>query len=167
MLYPLIVFGGIFFWVLVALASVLVFVFEEKGASWLVAVGSLIIFYGLSTPPAITWGWVGAYFLIGALWFLVVFQYRLTKLKRFLNANPQYMKEDENGKKYVEISRYDNREMANIYLNEPSFDRFMNRTFCWPLSMLKIFLGDFVCDLYDRIAEGLKNYKANFLGLTK
>ena len=143
MLHNLIEFGGLLFWIIVCLDVLLILAFldESDSASAGVFAASIAAFYLLSTPPELCWQWICGYFVIGIFWFLAIFRYRIGKLKKFLVKYGFNINEHKSVTYFLDSSSEDNAsKMMNIYEYEPSFARFFDRLFCWPFSILKIFL---------------------------
>jgi len=169
MLYPLIVFGGMWFWIIIALDVLFMLAWlddDDSGGGSAVAFGvSLGAFYALCEAPVLHWQWFAAYFVIGAVWFLAVFRYRIGKLKKFLTKKG-HNKEKQSIHEF--LSDYSgegfNRAMLAIYNREPSYGRFWDRMFCWPLSMLKIIFADLLVDAWDYLVTALNRWKKSFLG---
>ncbi len=168
MIYDVIIFGGLVFWVLFGIATLFMLIFTDSDKE-LPAIStfliSLLVFFGFSQPPSIDWKFFVGYFVVGAAWWFFVFNVRLLKLKTFLQKNPDYIKE---GKIDIPYSSYDNnqstlnREMITIHENEPSFEKFFSRTFCWPLNMLKFLFSDLAVKVYEIVSRGAILYK-NYL----
>ena len=168
MLHELIMFGGIAFWVITSLVVLLLFCSVESSDEaysvyFPISVG---LFYLFSKPPVIDTYLIITYLVIGLVWFLGVFRYKLSIVKKYLKDYPEYIKDG-----LVNLSAYSpnvkdyqrHSIVSEIYLEEPSFPRFFDRFFCWPISMIKMFFGDFMQFVYYSISDGLKNYKNNFL----
>lgn len=162
-------FGGMVFWGLIALATILMMIFTDSDNEYpaiMTFIVSLAIFFGLSQPPIVDWKFFVGYFIVGAAWWFFVFNVRLIKLKNFLSKNPQFI---INGK--VEIpygsnhGYHLNNEMIAIHENEPSYEKFFSRTFCWPVNMVKFFFSDFAVKVYEIVSNFAILYKNKLLGL--
>lgn len=174
MLFELIVFGSITFYVLSAIAIVVMLSFtdsDEDSVAIVAFVISVAVFWGLSKPPEISLGWIAAYFAVGCCWWFFVFNLRLIKLKRFLKENPTFIEDgkvcipDSYSLTGMTIDRKRVEEMKNIDKNEPSFSKFFSRTFCWPLNMLKFFLSDVAEGVWCIVKRYTLMYKQSLLGL--
>ena len=171
MLFDLIMFGGMVFWGLFALSTILMMIFTDSDNEYpaiMTFIVSLAIFFGLSQPPTIDWKFFVGYFIVGAAWWFFVFNVRLIKLKNFLTKNPEYI---EDGKIDIPYSHHDNnkamlnREMIAIHESEPSYEKFFSRTFCWPVNMVKFFFSDFATKVYEIVSNFAILYKNKLLGL--
>ena len=165
MLYNFIEFGGVLFWIIVCLDILMILAFlDEKDSASAVLFGSSIgAFYLLSQPPELKWQWIAGYFVIGIIWFLVIFRFRIGKLKKFITKHG-YNKEEKLETFLRNCAEDKNDYMYNTYNCEPSYSRFFDRVFCWPFSMLKSFFADFISGLWDFICEYLIAWKKSYLG---
>lgn len=184
MLFELVMFGGTVFWVIFGLYILALFSFgEEEGgyrAALLILGGA--IFYGISKPPIISWQWIVSYFAVGLVWWFLIFNVRLAKLRRYIKKNSEFVIdgrlltkvykqvtkiEKGTGREYQdsELIKSMPNEFQQIYNYEPSSTTFFDRTLCWPISMVKFACADMASMIYDQIMDSLVNYKKKFLGL--
>lgn len=157
MFYELIMFGGVLFWALFALLCIFELVWvETDSVGGLGFIIGLALFYAFSQPPIIGWQWIVSYLVIGLVWFFVMFHWNLSKVRKYLKDNPE-MKEKT-------IYGWD-VDIRHIYDTEPSFSNFVDRLFAWPFSMIRVFFGDFIFEVYNQVAKFLVQYKDKYLGL--
>lgn len=184
MLFELVIFGGTVFWVIFGLYIMALFSFGEEEGGYRAALLLLggAIFYAISRPPIISWEWIVSYFVVGLVWWFLIFNVRLAKLRRYLKGNPEFIV----GEKlltqvYKEVTKINSasgleykdsvliktmpNEFVSIYNYEPSPTTFFDRTLCWPISMVKFACADLATMIYDQIVDSLVNYKKKFLGL--
>lgn len=163
MLVDLIMFGGVFFWIVfgVAMIAMLSMTDNQDDGAITVFLISVAAFFALTKPPQIFLDWrlIVAYFGIGIVWWFFVFNIKLLKLKRYL---------DEDSRRVIDgtvNSVYLSREMLAIYDSEPSFEKFFSRCFCWPLNMIKFFFKDFMQEVWRVISNFAVLYKNRLLGV--
>jgi len=171
MLYELVLFGGVFFWCLVAAVLTVVFFNVEDDEDYGGLTGiffpfCVAAFYVFSNPPTISIYWVLTYLLIGVSWFFMMFRYRLGKLRNWMKKYPAGHFLGKDGKISTIKIMDENSKMYYIFRNEPSWGRFIDRLFCWPMSMIKMLVGDVVYDAYKWLEKKLIEYKNNFLNIT-
>ena len=170
MLFEVVVFGGFVFWLIFAVITFVLLLATETsdgvsgGFLFLCSIG---LYYLFSNPPVLDWYWYAGYFVIGLVWFFVVFNYKLAVLKKWLDKNPEQIKESNISGQYIDFDHFKDKKYKKIYSEEPSFVRFFDRVFAWPLSMISIFLGDFSREIYEWIATYLESYKYKFLGINR
>lgn len=191
MLFGLFAFGGFSFTVFMCLWILILIFWTENEKAVVSAIVPLligiVILIGLTSKESyeqytladfhINYKTVAAYFGIGTAFFLIIFQMRLKRLKKYLDNNPHFKGVDEKGNftvnRYVQVPTREgsdikvpktmDSDMYTIYQYEPSFVRFFDRVFCWPCSVIRIFLTDIVKDVYCYIRDFLVNYKNQYL----
>lgn len=161
MIYDLIAFGGIVFWTLFVIAFIIEVAVQDTGASVVAFLISIAVFYGLSQPPDIDWIFITSYFVVGVVWWLIVFHYRLNVIKCWINLNQDKLKTGKN----LYLHSITDAKVRLYFEKEPSLATFMDRVFCWPASMLRILINDIAEELYNKIAHWLKAYKARYLNI--
>jgi len=162
MLTELIVFGGVFFWCVITFLFLAMISFAEKDdyANISIFIASLAFFYAFTKPPGVFFDWriVGGYFLIGTGWWFTVFNIKLLKIRKHIKEKGAI----KNGELIETMIDYEYRLMLR---DEPSFEKFFGRTFCWPMSIIKYFFSDVLQYAWDYVSGFFVYYKERILGL--
>jgi hypothetical protein len=145
---------------------------DSEGSIPVFIVG-ILAFYALSRPPILDWPWIVSYFVVGLVWWFVIFNLRLNKIRKYLKQNPSFI---EDGKvKFFYITNDSNRaintvdmdrEIRRLYESEPSFLTFSERLLCWPFSVAKFAFCDMMRSIYDSLSEMMVLYKNKILGIS-
>lgn len=167
MIYELVMFGGTFFWIIFAAYFLLItFVTDREGQSIPMFIVGILVFYALSRPPILDWPWIVSYFVIGLVWWFIVFNLRLNKIRKYLKENPHFIR-DGKIQSYsvagnrIEIDPY----VWKLHQSEPSFLTFSERLLCWPFSLAKFAFCDMMQGIYDCLSETMVQYKNRILGI--
>lgn len=172
MLYELVLFTSIPTIVMMIIIStiILVNINQKTPASSVLFILSLVLFHLFSNIPILSWEYYVSYVIIGIAWWFLIFNVKLSKLKRFLSKeeNKQFL---EGGKIHEYsvlkdcIIKHMPEDIWFINISEPSYETFFNRVFCWPFSVASYVLGDLTLAIYNNLKSIIINYKKSFLGL--
>lgn len=170
MVYELIVFGGVAFWLLTALAFLIILMTVDSvdyfSFAFTVFVGYIAVF-ALFSDVNLDLGkyWWGPilYLLIGLGWFLFMMTYRVRSLRRWMDSqeDPDAVRESLKGGD----GPYIPHQWRSIYNTEPSWPKFIDRVTLWPLSMLKFASRDLIEVVYNMCAARLVAYRDALLGI--
>ena len=173
MIYELVMFGGTFFWIIFAAYFLLItFVTDREGQSIPMFIVGILVFYALSRPPILDWPWIVSYFVIGLVWWFIVFNLRLNKIRKYLKDSPSFIEDGkvkfwyitDNPNKALNTVNMD-REVRRLYESEPSFLTFSERLLCWPFSLAKFAFCDMMQGIYDVLSHTMVRYKNRILGI--
>lgn len=161
MLYELFEFGGIIFFIIIGIILWITFSYIESVDEGDIPIGLIpiigtILFFLFTKVPEISIRWILAYLITGLIIFFLMFYYNLLKIRAFVSKNKR------SGITLEDILSKD-RNIEKLYRYEPSFTRFIDRVFCWPICIIKIFFKDMIYDIYTILHKHLTRYKNTFI----
>jgi len=174
MLYELFAFTGTLSISLMIIGALVILIAGETEDlfCWPVPIVGILIYTLFTQPPTFHWGWFVGYFVLGLIWFFVMFFINLTKIKKYLKANPDFwypseermvQRADHLDKDSDFYNQYADKKIWHLYQTEPSVERFLDRVLCWPLLIIKFCCADLTVSLYESIADYLLNFKKRYL----